>query len=93
MKSIMAKAIPITFLQHRAITLATWEQGKKLYDKDKSEIIMEFGGEQTSKDGEKFWVGSFIAKLWHRGTYRFDCKLETWGDGKQYYSVEHKKVK
>ena len=82
----------IDFLQDCAIVLATHEQGKKLYNREKSYVVSENGGEEIAECGRKYWVGEFTAKLWHRGTYRFKCKLEKWGDGKQYYSVEHKKV-
>lgn len=84
---------PISFLQHYAIALATHEQGKKLYNQDKSYIECENGCVQTAECGRKYWVGEFTARLWHRGTYLFKCKMEKFGDGKEYYSVEHSKLK
>ena len=61
------------------------------YNREKSSIIFE-GGTKQNYDGRSVFVGSFIAKIWYKGVYRFDCEIETWGNGKKLYSVTHKKI-
>lgn len=61
------------------------------YNREKSSIIFE-GGTQQFYNGRLVFVGSFIAKIWYKGVYRFDCEIETWGNGKKLYSVTHKKI-
>lgn len=61
------------------------------YNRGKSSIIFE-GGTVQNYNGRLVFVGSFIAKIWYKGIYRFDCEIETWGNGKKLYSVTHKKL-
>lgn len=61
------------------------------YNREKSSIIFE-GGTEQNYNGRLVFVGSFIAKIWYKGVYRFDCEIETWGNGKKLYSVTHKKL-
>ena len=82
----------ITLSQEMVINLAVdrpknWREDGA----DQSYIIMEAGSPQMANDGREWFIGSFIAHLWHRGNYRFDCKFENIG-GKQYVSVDHKKI-
>ena len=83
---------PINLLQHYAILLATYDNGKRMYNQEKSYLLSESGGEEVSRCGRKYWVGEFTVKLWHRGTYHFKCWLEDWADGTQHYAVDHNKV-
>ena len=61
------------------------------YNREKSNIIFEAGSEQNFNEHPVF-VGTFIAHIWYKGNYRFDCKIETWGNGQTIYSVTHKKI-
>lgn len=61
------------------------------YDRERSDIIAE-GGSDTEWDGKKYYIGSFVAHVWRKGRYRFDCRFETWGNGERVYSVDMKKV-
>ena len=61
------------------------------YNREKSYIIFE-GGTEEEYNGHKVFVGSFIVHIYYKGNYRFDCKIETWGDGRSVYSVTHKKI-
>lgn len=81
----------ITFSQEMVINLAL--DNPKAFSMDgKSYIIAEKGAPQMAEDGRTWFIGSFVAHLWHRGIYHFVSKFETIG-GKQYISVEHKKMK
>lgn len=61
------------------------------YNREKSSIIFEAGTEEEY-NYHKVYVGTFIAHIWYKGNYRFDCKIETWGNGKKVYAVTHKKI-
>lgn len=76
----------ITNGQDHAITLAL-----DYYKRDKSSIIFE-AGNSIKENGEHYFIGSFIAHIYRKGKFRFDCKFETWGNGQKIYSVEHKKI-
>lgn len=82
----------ITESQNNVISLALNEQGRKPYDRSKSWIIAEAGGPQMSEEGREWFIGSFLAHIHRKGTFRFDTKFETLG-GMEYVNVEHKKVK
>lgn len=61
------------------------------YNREKSYIIFE-GGTEQEYNGHKVYVGTFIVHIWYKGNYRFDCKIETWENGKKIYSVTFKKI-
>ena len=93
MKKATEKKMHITFSQEMVINLAVdrpkcWSND----DPNKSYIIAEAGGPQMANDGRMWFIGSFVAHLYHRGNFRFDAKFENIG-GKQYVSVDHKKIK
>lgn len=89
----MDKKMHITLSQEMVINLAV-DRPKNWREESpaKSYIIFEAGGPQIAEDGRTWFIGSFIAHLYHRGDYRFDTKFERIG-GKQYVSVGHKKIK
>lgn len=62
------------------------------YNREKSSIIFEGGTKQKYNENTYVFVGTFIAKIWYKGVYRFDCEIETWGNGQKVYSVTHKKI-
>ena len=82
----------ITDSQDAVIALALNEQGKTTYNREKSAIIFEAGGAQMANDGREWYIGSFIAKIYRKGTFRFDTKFELWGNGEQVFCVFHKKI-
>lgn len=61
------------------------------YNRKKSSIIFEDGTEQMYNN-HKVYVGSFMVRIYYKGYYKFDCMIETWGNGKKVYSVTHKKI-
>lgn len=85
------KEMHITASQDAVISLAIGGRGRKPYNREKSWIVSEAGGPQMAENGREWFIGSFIAHLWHRGTYRFDTKFERIGNA-QYVSCEHKKI-
>ena len=78
----------ITNNQDYAIALSL---GTFNYNREKSSIIFEAGTNVNDRSGRMVFVGSFIAHLYHRGKFRFDCELEII-NGKQYYSIDKKKL-
>lgn len=86
------KKMHITASQDAIISLALGRRDRKPYNREKSWIVAEAGGPQMAENGREWFIGSFIAHLWHRGTYRFDTKFERIGNH-QYVSCDHKKVK
>ena len=69
-----------------ALSLGTFD-----YHREKSTIVCESGTDTTDVSGRTVFVGTFTAKLYRRGKFKFVCGLE-WIDGKQYYSVDKSKV-
>lgn len=76
----------ITNAQDKAITLSL-----DRYDRGRSSILFE-GGTTTVENGEDHYIGSFIAKIYRKGKYRFDCRFETWGNGQRVYTVDRRKL-
>jgi hypothetical protein len=82
----------ITASQDAVIALALNEQGKTPYNREKSSITFEAGSTQMANDGREWYIGSFIAKIYRKGTFRFDTRFELWGNGEQVFCVFHKKI-
>jgi hypothetical protein len=81
------KPIRITDGQDNAIS-----QTIGFYNMDKSNIVCEGGSEQKNNNGDNCFIGSFLAHIYRKGVYRFDCKFEVI-DGCQYYTVVSKRIK
>ena len=76
----------ITNAQDYAITLSLDK-----YNRERSSILFE-GGTTTIEEGEERYIGSFIAKIYRKGKFRFDCQIEIWGNGQRVYSVDMRKI-
>ena len=83
----------ITESQNNVILLATYNYARQPYNRDKSWIISEDGAPQYDELGRYWFVGTFVAHLWHRGDYRFEVKFERFGDGRQFVNVVSHKCK
>lgn len=75
----------ISELEHDAII---WSEQFKSYNRDKSYIIFESASSCIFNGTERF-SGSFIAHIYRKGDFRFDCGVNTYGE----YEVVTKKIK
>lgn len=74
----------ITELEHNAILFSEQFNG---YNREKSDVICEWASTCTYNGVERF-SGSFLVHIFRKGTFRFDCGVNKYGE----YEVTTKKV-
>ena len=54
---------------------STWDYDLYAFAAPDNYILAEAGGPQMAENGTMYFVGSFIAHIYRKGNYRFECSF------------------